>query len=63
MCRDLRKRSALSDVLKSGVTAVKNLLEDFEEQNDFMTVFDPPSVMRKIAFLLNMLKESDVSSI
>ena len=47
MCRELRRRTALSDVLKKGHSIVADLLEDFEEQNDFMAVFDPPPIMRE----------------
>ncbi|KAF2366268.1 BRO1 domain [Trinorchestia longiramus] len=45
MCRELRKRTALSEVLKAGFASVAGLLEDFEDQTDLMAIFDPPPIM------------------
>ncbi|XP_018027107.1 rhophilin-2 isoform X2 [Hyalella azteca] len=45
MCRDLSKRQALTDVLRAGHASINSLLQDFEEQNDLMAIFDPPPIM------------------
>lgn len=55
MCRDLRKRTALSDVLKAGLSSVTGLVEDFEDQTDLMAVFDPPPIMRESKIFLNLI--------
>ena len=47
MCRELRRRTPLTDVLRAGQTVVTGLLEEFEDQNDFMAIFDPPAIMRE----------------
>lgn len=45
MCRELRRRVPLTDVLRTASNTITALLQDFEDQNDFMAVFDPPPIM------------------
>uniref|UniRef100_A0A6A7FWI3 Rhophilin-2-like isoform X1 n=1 Tax=Hirondellea gigas TaxID=1518452 RepID=A0A6A7FWI3_9CRUS len=54
MCRELRRRTPLTDVLRNGHTIVNQLIEDFEEQNDLMAVFDPPSIMPSTKIQLSL---------
>ena len=46
MCRELRRRTPLSDVIKAGLTSVTALLQEFEEHTDLMAILDPPDIMR-----------------
>nr|XP_045616820.1 uncharacterized protein LOC123769625 [Procambarus clarkii] len=44
MCRDLKKKSALTEVLHFGHEAAVHLLDLYEEEEDLLNVWDPPPI-------------------
>lgn len=44
MCRDLKKKSNLDNLLRFRHEGAVSLLEAFEEDDDLLTVFDPPPI-------------------
>lgn len=44
MCRDLKKKSNLDNILRFRHEGAVSLLEAFEEDDDLLTVFDPPPI-------------------
>lgn len=47
MCRELKKKSALSEVLRFGHEMAVHLLDLYAEEEDLLNVLDPPLVARK----------------
>lgn len=44
MCRDLKKKSALSEVLRFGHEAAVHLLDLYQDEEDLHNVLDPPPI-------------------
>ena len=49
MCRELRKKSGLSELLAVAHDDILRLLEEFQDYDEFLTVLDPPPVARKFS--------------
>lgn len=47
MCRELRKKGSLSDVLRFRHESAVHLLDLYEEEEDLLHVLDPPPIARK----------------
>ncbi|XP_071535406.1 rhophilin-2-A isoform X2 [Panulirus ornatus] len=54
MCRELRKKSALSEVLRFGHEMAVHLLDLYSEEEDLLNVLDPPPIASATKFQLSL---------
>lgn len=54
MCRELRKKDQLAEVLRTARDATLNKYADIDEEDDFQEVMDPPPVLPSTTFQLSL---------
>lgn len=48
MCRDLKKKSVLAEVLQIGHETAVHLLDLYVEEEDLLNILDPPPISREL---------------
>lgn len=49
MCRDLKKKSVLAEVLQIGHETAVHLLDLYVEEEDLLNILDPPPISRELS--------------